>query len=67
MVSAQPNTVRTEMLACVQRNCPHYSRVMWQDYENRRRIRTLHGVVQLRHPEHQSVGEIHQQLQQRNL
>ena len=85
---------------------------MWQDYENRRRIRTLNGVVQLRlkvrrcpnpectgyrhpyrpeaegrwalpqqefgldvialvgqlrHQEHRSVGEIHQQLQQRNL
>jgi transposase-like protein len=85
---------------------------MWQDYENRRRIRTLQGVVQLRlkirrcpnaecqryhqpyrpeaegqwalpqqefgldvialvgqlrHQEHRSVAEIHQQLQQRGL
>lgn len=85
---------------------------MWQDYENRRRIRTMNGVVelrlkirrcpnleceryrqpyrpeaegrwalpqqefgldviawvgQLRHQEHRSVAEIHQQLQQRTL
>ncbi len=110
--SAQPNATRTEQLVGVQRNCLHCGRGMWQDYENRRRIRTLNGLVQLRlkirrcpnlecvgyrqpyrpeakgqwalpqqefgldvialvgqlrHQEHRSVGEIHQQLQQRNL
>jgi hypothetical protein len=110
--SAQPNATQTESLECVRHECVHCGRVMWQDYENRRRVRTLNGVVQLRlkirrcpnqkcvgyrqpyrpeaegqwalpqqefgldvialvgqlrHQEHRSVSEIHQQLQQRGL
>lgn len=110
--SAQPNATQTESLECVRRECVHCGRVMWQDYENRRRVRTLSGVVQLRlkirrcpneecvgyrqpyrpeaegqwalpqqefgldviawvgqlrHQEHRSVSEIHQQLQHRRL
>lgn len=110
--SAQPIATRTELLKCVRRECLHCGRVMWQDYENRRIIRSLDEVVelrlkirrcpnqeceryrlpyrpeaegqwalpqqefgldviawvgQLRHQEHRSVSEIHQQLQQRRL
>lgn len=110
--SSQPIATQTEQLKCVRRECLHCGRVMWQDYENRRIIRTLNGVVelrlkirrcpnseceryrlpyrpeaegqwalpqqefgldviawvgQLRHQEHRSVSEIHQQLQQRGL
>jgi hypothetical protein len=106
----QSAATRTEQLICLRRNCLQCGKVMWQDYENWRRVRTLKGVVQLqlkicrcpnvecvgyrqayrpeaegqwalpqqefglialvgllRHQEHRSVSEIHQQLQRRDL
>ena len=45
--SPQPKATSSEVLECVQQNCPSCSKPMWNEYNNLRRVRTLKGVVQL--------------------
>lgn len=44
----QPQADREEVLECVQQNCPHCNKLMWNKYDNYRTVRTLSGVVRLR-------------------
>ena len=44
----QPKADREEVLECVQQNCPHCNKLMWNKYDNYRTVRTLSGVVRLR-------------------
>ena len=44
----QPEADREEVLECVQQNCPHCNKLMWNKYDNYRTVRTLSGVVRLR-------------------
>jgi len=44
----QPEADREEILECVQRDCPHCNKLMWNKYDNYRTLRTLTGVVRLR-------------------
>ena len=44
----QPEADREEVLECVQENCPHCDKKMWNKYDNYRTVRTLSGVVRLR-------------------
>ncbi len=45
--SPQPKAVSFEVLECVQQNCPSCGQRMWNEYNNRRQVRTLKGVVKL--------------------
>jgi hypothetical protein len=45
--SSQPKATSSEVLECVQQNCPSCGKPMWNEYNNLRRVRTLKGVVQL--------------------
>ena len=44
----QPKADREEVLECVQQNCSHCNKRMWNKYDNYRTVRTLSGVVRLR-------------------
>jgi len=44
----QPEADREEVLECVQQNCLHCNKLMWNKYDNYRTVRTLSGVVRLR-------------------
>ncbi len=44
----QPEADREEVLECVQQNCPHCNKPMWNKYDNYGTVRTLSGVVRLR-------------------
>ena len=44
----QPEADREEVLECVQQDCPHCNKPMWNKYDNYRTVRTLLGVVRLR-------------------
>ncbi len=44
----QPEADREEVLECVQHNCVHCNKLMWNKYDNYRTVRTLSGVVRLR-------------------
>ena len=44
----QPEADREEILECVQHNCLHCNKLMWNKYDNYRTVRTLSGVVRLR-------------------
>ena len=46
--TGQPEATREEVLDCVQQLCPSCGLLMWNKYDNFRRIRTLKGVIQLR-------------------
>lgn len=41
----QPEADREEVLECVQQNCPHCNKLMWNKYDNYRTVRTLSGSV----------------------
>lgn len=45
--SPQPKATSSEVLECVQQNCPSCGKPMWNEYNNLRRVRTLKGIVQL--------------------
>lgn len=45
--SPQPKATSSEILECVQQNCPSCGKPMWNEYNNLRRVRTLKGVIQL--------------------
>ncbi|MBD2511629.1 hypothetical protein H6G91_31050 [Nostoc muscorum FACHB-395] len=45
--SPQPKATSSEVLECVQQNCPSCGKPMWNEYNNLRRVRTLKGVVQM--------------------
>lgn len=45
--SPQPKATSFEVLECVQQNCPSCSKLMWNEYNNLRHVRTLKGVVKL--------------------
>ena len=45
--SPQPKAISSEVIECVQQNCPSCSKPMWNEYNNLRRVKTLKGVVQL--------------------
>ncbi len=44
----QPEADTEEVLECVQQDCPHCNKPMWNKYDNYRTVRTLSGVVRLR-------------------
>lgn len=44
----QPEAEREEVLECIQHNCLHCNKLMWNKYDNYRTVRTLSGVVRLR-------------------
>ncbi len=44
----QPEATSEQVLDCVQQLCPSCGLLMWNKYDNYRRIRTLNSVVQLR-------------------
>jgi hypothetical protein len=44
----QPEADREEVLECVQQNCLHCNKLMWNKYDNYRTVRTLSGVVRLK-------------------
>lgn len=46
--TGQPEATSEQVLDCVQQLCPSCGLLMWNKYDNYRRIRTLKGVVQLR-------------------
>lgn len=46
--TGQPEATREQVLECVQQLCPSCGLLMWNKYDNYRRIRTLKGVIQLR-------------------
>lgn len=46
--TGQPEATSEQVLECVQQLCPNCGLLMWNKYDNSRRIRTLKGVVQLR-------------------
>lgn len=46
--SLKPEAESEEILECVQRTCPECGKLMRNDYNNFRHVRTLEGVVQLR-------------------
>jgi len=45
--SPQPKATSSEVLECVQQNCPSCGNPMWNEYNNLRHVRTLKGVVKL--------------------
>lgn len=45
--TGQPEATSEQVLECVQQLCPSCGLLMWNKYNNSRRIRTLKGVVQL--------------------
>ena len=45
--TGQPEATSEQVLDCVQQMCPSCGLLMWNKYNNSRRIRTLKGVVQL--------------------
>lgn len=45
--SPQPKATFSEVIECVQQHCPSCSKLMWNEYNNRRQVRTLKGVVKL--------------------
>lgn len=45
--SPQPKATSSEVLECLQQNCPSCGKPMWNEYNNLRRVRTLKGVVEL--------------------
>ena len=40
-------TTQEKRLECVQQTCVSCGRLMWQDYDNTRQVRTLRGTVKL--------------------
>jgi len=45
--SPQPKATSSEVRECVQQHCPSCSKLMWNEYNNLRQVRTLKGVVRL--------------------
>ncbi len=45
--SPQPKATSSEVIECVQQHCPSCSKLMWNEYNNLRQVRTLKGVVRL--------------------
>ncbi len=46
--SLKPEATSLEILECVQQHCQSCGKLMWNEYNNHRHLRTLKGVVQLR-------------------
>lgn len=46
--SLKPEATSSEVIECVQKQCPDCGKRMWNEYDNYRHVRTLKGVVQLR-------------------
>lgn len=44
----QPEAEREEVLECVHQDCASCGKLMWNEYDNYRTVRTLTGVVRLR-------------------